>query len=687
MSSKPSNEADLFGIKDVTNYDVMGTKEREEIDEEQFNKKYAYMNNLNRADSEETVLKYPHGHIRLDKDNQPKYHGQFDEDNKKIRFDIDALEALNEELNDATESTSKALTKELTKKKLEENEINQLMQSITRAKENQHSQTEANTDDQVDHRRTARPKSFESNKPRRIKVDTSNADIYDFDPIKRVYADHKLVYNVNLMYKTFNFKFEDQWSKWIRTDEECSKSPLAELSKQQRILLNPILGDKYADMQSGKLRRSRFRSRIDEEDEPKDVLDDSSLYTPLKSLSELEEMNEEEPTEGDEQPEVKKPEMNIQSIFEREHNEQQKSTEQVTALEYLRKIKNKEVEVKDKHLKTLIDRKSSKAMNVDNLTFKPAKMEYDTKGFRNYKNQPFSMYKLTNVDRALYLETETFFNNFGFVALNKPYGLICPGDEERMGNEISDRKMKPVNLTSFIDAYARLISMQDKKRQLENSFDDPQNPKLYPIYKLDRNCTGVYILAKNKATAIKLHELFKTNQVSLFYDAITKSVPNLEKATIDIPIEQNRRDMKYRRMVLRPILPTEFQTIVRPSRNADKAITNYRILKSNKSAAYLELNPITSIRHQLRVHLGFGLRTPILGDHLYDNEERVTYQKLPPDMLLGLNVRPTKTLQLPLHLYCKLIILNGMGTNGKDVFLKTDPSNFFKENLKSLKLN
>lgn len=532
-------------------------------------------------------------------------------------------------------------------------------------------------------------------RPFRPKIDITNVDIYDFEPIKKNYSKNRLVFNLNYLEKETEFRFSDQWANWIERDISCANSPLAQLFKEQRMAVNPLIHQAYA-MKSGK--NVQASEEVQKE-----------VYSPLRNLNqieeELKECRDEEFAKMNrlDQDMIRNKGLNLKPLFENQFMKQQSSKEEhlsdheldedqvikknqlkiseITALDYLRRIKNKEIDVQNVKLKEVIDKKID---NKDNVTFKREKLEYDSKGFKNYKNQVFNFYALNNPDRALFLESEIIFNNLGIVAVNKPYGLICPGDKEI---SFGDKNKKPVELISFLRDFAYLVAMQDKKDGKENTFEDLNNPILYPIYKLDRNCTGVYILAKNKETTKIVHKLFKERQVKLFYDAITKNVPKLDKASIDIPIEQDHKDTKYGRMLLRPDVQGDYKVLVKASKRADKAITNYKVLKTHKNAAYLELNPLTSVKHQLRVHLGIGLRTPILGDHLYDNAHKIDYQKLPLDMLLNLNVRPTKTMHLPMHLHCKLIILNQFGRNGKDIFLKADLPNFFKENLKSLKLN
>lgn len=683
-----AKKADLLGIEEVSSKDVAGTYEMK-IQPEEFDKKYSFVSNRKRTDNEEKILSFPHGSIRFDKDNQPQYHGQFDEDNPKLKYDLNSIEHLidnnkddsivkNEDTLKDKESTSDQIKNSI---KSETNSASQLRNStvtvFNREKESNNSHQSS---------------QFTGQKPFRQKIDISNVDIYDFEPVKKDYLTTKLKFNVNPFNNQTEFKFAKEWSDWINRDvNELQNSPLAMILNQQRLVLNSsqIFKYRYEDAQAGNL-------KTEEEEE--------NLYSPLKSIEEIsEELNELKEDEGEG---VEITGMNLEQIFKddplkrKKKSREDKETEdkyiteefkesieekeideidvkKVTSLDYLRKIKDKEVAIGNKALNNILNTKSDEKKPIECIQ---SEVEYDSKGFKNYKNHVFNLYKLNVLDRALFLESETIFNGLGIVAVNKPYGLICLKDND-------NSKKNGVQFDTFIRDFTQLIAMKDREQRQENTFDDLNNPILYPIYKLDKNCTGVYILAKNKKVAKHLHDLFSNRNVSTYYQAITKNVPKLEKATIDIPIEMDYNDLKYKRMVLKPVVPDEFKMFIKPSKSADKAITTYKVLSSNNSAAHLELNPKTSVRHQLRVHLGSALRTPILGDHIYDNPNKIGYQKLPLQMLIKLNVRATKTMHIPLHLHCKMVILNEFRPDGRDFFLKCDPPHFFKESLKNLKLN
>ena len=123
------------------------------------------------------------------------------------------------------------------------------------------------------------------------------------------------------------------------------------------------------------------------------------------------------------------------------------------------------------------------------------------------------------------------------------------------------------------------------------------------VHRLDRDTSGVVILAKNEPTQKSLRKQFQDRKAHKTYLAVVKGRPKLDSAKIDLPIARN---IKH---------PTTFK--VDP--NGKPSTTFYRVLKSNDDFSLLELKPITGRTHQLRVHLRY-LGTPIVGDQVYGDE-------------------------------------------------------------------
>ena len=120
------------------------------------------------------------------------------------------------------------------------------------------------------------------------------------------------------------------------------------------------------------------------------------------------------------------------------------------------------------------------------------------------------------------------------------------------------------------------------------------------VHRLDRDTSGVLIIAKTADAAAHLQRQFAQRTTKKTYLAVTDGVPKLAAAKIDLPIGRN------------PAAPSTF----RIDPNGKPAQTTYRVLAATDNQALIELKPTTGRTHQLRVHMVY-LNTPILGDRVY----------------------------------------------------------------------
>lgn len=123
------------------------------------------------------------------------------------------------------------------------------------------------------------------------------------------------------------------------------------------------------------------------------------------------------------------------------------------------------------------------------------------------------------------------------------------------------------------------------------------------VHRLDRDTSGVVILAKDPATQTMLRKQFQDRKAHKTYYAIVIGHPKLAEAMIDLPIARNLKR------------PTTFQV----DQNGKPSQTYYKVIASNDQYSLLELRPTTGRTHQLRVHLKY-LGAPILGDPVYAPE-------------------------------------------------------------------
>ena len=126
----------------------------------------------------------------------------------------------------------------------------------------------------------------------------------------------------------------------------------------------------------------------------------------------------------------------------------------------------------------------------------------------------------------------------------------------------------------------------------------------YIAHRLDRDTSGVVILAKTEEIQHFLKKQFQDRTVHKTYVAVVCGRPKLDEARIDLPLI---RDLKR---------PTTF----RVDANGKEAETFYKVLKTNDVYSMVELKPTTGRTHQLRVHMQY-LGHPILGDPVYGTEK------------------------------------------------------------------
>lgn len=119
-------------------------------------------------------------------------------------------------------------------------------------------------------------------------------------------------------------------------------------------------------------------------------------------------------------------------------------------------------------------------------------------------------------------------------------------------------------------------------------------------HRLDRDTSGVMILAKTPEVQKFLKRQFQDRKVHKTYVAVVKGRPKLDEARIDLPM---MRDKKR---------PTTF----RVDASGKEAETFYKVLQSNGEYSLVELKPTTGRTHQLRVHMKY-LGHPIVGDLVY----------------------------------------------------------------------
>ncbi|XP_037697833.1 mitochondrial RNA pseudouridine synthase RPUSD4 isoform X2 [Choloepus didactylus] len=252
------------------------------------------------------------------------------------------------------------------------------------------------------------------------------------------------------------------------------------------------------------------------------------------------------------------------------------------------------------------------------------------------------------------------------VVINKPYGLPVHGGP---GVQLCISDVLPI---------------------LAKMLLGPKAEPLHLCHRLDKETTGVMVLAREKEVAHQVQELFRTRQVTKKYWAITVRVPMPPAGVVDIPIieKEVQGQQHHHKMTLSPSYHMDNGKMVkvRTNRHAHVAVTRYQVLSSTLPSALLELQPVTGIKHQLRVHLSFGLDCPILGDHKYSDWNRLAPQKLPAGTLKRLGLEQAKARHLPLHLHARQLVLPALGSRREELNLVCQLPRFFARSLRRLGL-
>ncbi len=166
----------------------------------------------------------------------------------------------------------------------------------------------------------------------------------------------------------------------------------------------------------------------------------------------------------------------------------------------------------------------------------------------------------------------------GWIAVDKPSGLV----------------VHPVN-TIRENSLIRMLRRQE------------EDPDLRLTHRLDRETTGVLIVAGSAPVASRIATAFARGHVKKEYLAIVRGAVREGEGTIDLPLGS---DASRRVYVRRAVVE-----------QGERAVTRWTVRRRLDGATLLSLFPETGRRHQLRVHLAHAGH-PIVGDLLYGGPER-----------------------------------------------------------------
>lgn len=186
----------------------------------------------------------------------------------------------------------------------------------------------------------------------------------------------------------------------------------------------------------------------------------------------------------------------------------------------------------------------------------------------------------------------------------------------------------------------------------------PEYDPLWIVHRLDRQTSGVVVLARNPSAHRHLNTQFQDRQVKKIYHALVVGSPDWDHKTVDLPLRLN--------------VGRRHRTVV-DHRKGKTSVTRFKVLERFGGDCLLEASPLSGRRHQIRVHLATqGL--PIAGDDLYGNDNQQQISNL--DNSLEVISQSDRSLLNRTGLHAKSIELSHPDSHQLSLFEAPYPEDF-----------
>lgn len=191
------------------------------------------------------------------------------------------------------------------------------------------------------------------------------------------------------------------------------------------------------------------------------------------------------------------------------------------------------------------------------------------------------------------MEPKILYEDDFLLALDKPSGVMVH----------ADGRNNTETLVDWVRANYPALEEVGENQILQNG-ESIKRPGI--VHRLDRETSGVILVAKTKEAHQFLKEQFQNRRVEKIYHAVVwgNFSPDKMVGVIDKPIGRSSSDFRK--------WSAEFGA----KGELREAVTEYRVLEQSKEISYLEVRPKTGRTHQIRVHLK-SISHPVVGDKLY----------------------------------------------------------------------
>ncbi|MBX4210845.1 RluA family pseudouridine synthase [Candidatus Parcubacteria bacterium] len=189
------------------------------------------------------------------------------------------------------------------------------------------------------------------------------------------------------------------------------------------------------------------------------------------------------------------------------------------------------------------------------------------------------------------MDLPILYEDKNYAVIAKPAGLVVHAD---------GKTVEPSVVDWVIEKYPSVKKVGEPFKL--SSGETIDRPGI--VHRLDRDTSGVLIIAKNQPSFEYLKEQFKKHRVKKIYHAFVYGDIKEDEGVIDRPIGRNNKDFRL-------------WSAQRGARGElREAVTNYKVLVRSPVATLVEVTPKTGRTHQIRVHFK-AINFPVICDRLY----------------------------------------------------------------------
>ncbi len=201
------------------------------------------------------------------------------------------------------------------------------------------------------------------------------------------------------------------------------------------------------------------------------------------------------------------------------------------------------------------------------------------------------------------IELEILYEDEFLIAVNKPAGMVTHPAGRMVSGTLVNALLGRGSLSKMLER-----PEQEDTAEGEEFEGEPEAFRPGIVHRLDRDTSGVIVVAKTPGAHAKLADAFKERLTKKTYLAITSGRINTENKSVSLDAPIGRHPVERQRMAIGGVYSRDSQTKFTPLASTRDSSGHWYSL--------VQAEPHTGRTHQIRVHL-LHFKAPVLGDHTY----------------------------------------------------------------------